>query len=126
MSPYRAKAVFTVWIRILSDPELAELTRSRITFPDLNSPFFYIKFICTFYPLLLHYGRIWSLISQIGYKYSKSFRTFAFPLLCAHNIFLSLNLVMFRAGFRIRIRIQSGQWIRIRIRNPDPDPGGQK
>jgi hypothetical protein len=25
-----------------------------------------------------------------------------------------------RAGLRIRIRIQSGQWIRIRIRNPDP------
>ncbi len=27
-----------------------------------------------------------------------------------------------KAGLRIRIRIQSGQWIRI----PDPDPGGQK
>jgi hypothetical protein len=30
------------------------------------------------------------------------------------------------AMFRIRIRIQSGQWIRIWIRNPDPDPGEQK
>ncbi len=28
--------------------------------------------------------------------------------------------------FRIRIRIQSGQWIRIRILNPAPDPGEHK
>ncbi len=27
---------------------------------------------------------------------------------------------LFTTVFRIRIRIQSGQWIRIRIRNPDP------
>ncbi len=36
-----------------------------------------------------------------------------------------ITLILIKAGFRIRIRIQSGQWIRIR-RNPDPGPGGQK
>jgi hypothetical protein len=32
------------------------------------------------------------------------------------------DFVVFKSVFRIRIRIQSGQWIQI----PDPDPGGQK
>ncbi len=38
----------------------------------------------------------------------------------------SIRRVSIYPVFRIRIRIQSGQWIRIRIRIRNPDPGGQK